>query len=194
VKNYEYKIIKKYYLMLFLVMIIFIVGISGLTILTIYLWKGDYEQSWRLLSIACLVFLGIPCLIYLVQHILDLPSVIRHKFEKITGIVINYVVTGGGGKLGSTPESRLVVKDSVTCKKIKLTIVWRKMTTYEEVLNNINNDKWTRFALTVKSPINNRMPTPIEGINTFLYLKHTKFAVLLEPYEVAELDSSLCSE
>jgi|GEM_PF-4028172 len=102
-------------------------------------------------------FLAIPC-------IRDLPAVIRHKPEKMTGTIVGYKVKHEEGRNTYLP----IVENDSTGKRVVLSVVNRREIT-------------VRNPLTVRSPL--LKDAVIDdvlsyGRYSFSYFKHTKIAII----------------
>lgn len=148
---------KKFYLQFYLTLIIGLIGIITLVVCAVGLFI-DYAQTGKYLWLAIaisivLVVALIMCIKEMRLLILDMISIKKGAYKKITGVVIGIKEKEQGGDPPTT-KYYPIVKDEVTGEEVKLDVMC------SDVQRKVH--KYCRYS--------------------FLYLPHTKLAVITESF------------
>ncbi|MDR3293491.1 MAG: hypothetical protein LBT20_05255 [Clostridiales bacterium] len=160
----EKKLVKKFYIGFLALAIMYGLLIIGFTIGSIIAWinytRGKEELFMSILVTAVLLTVSIIFIVYAIPSFRDLTAVRQRKFERIIGTIVRYNKVEHGGE-PPTHGYYTVVKDNITGKEVELSIVNRRE---KEIYNPL-----------IKEEI---VVQELFGTYNFIYLKHTKLAVI----------------
>lgn len=160
----EKRLVRWFYRGFWIIAIICLAATTIMIIGTIESWNkyilGEYQLIIPIMFTGLLIISLILLIIGILPSLRDLPAVRKRNFETMTGTIIRYKRVQQGGE-PPTHGWDAIVKDDSTGNEIQLNIINRKE---REVYN----------PLTKKDEI----APEFYGTYNFIYLKHTKFAVI----------------